>query len=267
MLMQQEKHKIYLDSILSGKINHGKHIRLLCEQLQTDVNNHKCEYYFDEETALKYIRFIEKLSLTEGKWAGQPFTLQPWQAFIVANIFGWKHKETGLRRYDEVTIHVPKKNGKTAMVAALTLAYAFLEKQDYAGQIYTAATNREQANICFRAVKRTVELTSGLRSFFRVMQHAVINRQNQTNIKSISGDAPSVEGFGSSLVVFDEYHLQKDDELKDNLITGQAAREGALFISISTAGTDKNGPYYRHIKGCKNILNGFSGIKSQLVVL
>src|SRR5574343_56895 len=135
------KHESYLKSIISGKVNHGKHIRMLCEQLHREMHDDNFEYYFDEETALKYIRFIERLSLTEGKWAGQPFTLQPWQAFIITNIFGWKHKETGLRRYDEVTIHVPKKNGKTAMVAALTLAYAFLEKEDYAGQIYTAATN------------------------------------------------------------------------------------------------------------------------------
>lgn len=267
MFKQSSKYKTYLENILTGKVNHGKHIKMLCEQIKADLDNTDLPYYFDYETADKFIRFIEHLSLTESEWAGKPFLLENWQAFAVANIFGWKHKETGVRRYDEVTIHIPKKNGKTALAAVIAIAYAFLEKEDYAGQIYMAATNREQANICFRAVKRTIDLTKGLGNYFKVMQYAVINKSNQTNIKALSGDAPSVEGFGSSLVIFDEYHLQRDDELKENLITGQAARKGALFISISTAGTDKTSPYFRHIKACKNILNGFSDVTSHLVII
>lgn len=267
MLERQSKYKTYLNDILSGRVNHGNYIKLLCQQMESDLKNDSLDYYFDFETADKYIKFIEHLSLTESEWAGKPFILENWQAFIVANIFGWKHKETNVRRYDEVTIHIPKKNGKTALAAVLAIAYAFLEKEDYAGQIYMAATNREQANICFRAVKRTIDLTNGLSNYFKVMQYAVINKANQTNIKALSGDAPSVEGFGSSLVIFDEYHLQRTDELKENLITGQAARKGALFISISTAGTDKTAPYYRHISACKNILNGMSEVNTHLVIM
>lgn len=267
MFKQSSKYKSYLENILTNKVNHGKHIKMLCEQIKSELDNEDSPYYFDYAVADRYLKFIENLSLTESEWAGKPFILENWQAFAVANIFGWKRKENGLRRFDEVTIHIPKKNGKTALAAVIAIAYAFLEKEDYAGQIYMAATNREQANICFRAVKRTIDLTKGLGNYFKVMQYAVINKSNQTNIKALSGDAPSVEGFGSSLVIFDEYHLQRDDELKENLITGQAARKGGLFISISTAGTDKTSPYFRHIKACKNILNGFSDVQSHLVIL
>jgi len=260
------KYEKYISNVISGKVNHGKHIKKICEKLNSELVLSDL-YYFDSVEADRYIKFIERLSLTESKWAGKPFLLEDWQAFIIAMTFGWKVKKTNLRRFDEVTVHVPKKNGKTALAAAIAIAYAFLEQSDYAGQIYMAATNREQANICFKAVKRTVQLTPNLQSYFRVMQFAVISNRNQTNIKALSGDAPSVEGFGSSLVIFDEYHLQKTDELKENLITGQAARDGALFFSISTAGTDKNAPYFQHIKNCKNILEGFSDVESHLVVL
>lgn len=263
----QQKHHRYISNIISGKVNHGKHIRLLCEKLSKEIIDDDCQFYFDENEANRYIKFVESLVLTEGKWANKPFSLEDWQAFIVSTIFGWKSKETGLRRFDEVTIHIPKKNGKTFLGAALAVAYAKLEKNDYAGQIYMAATVREQANICFKAVKRFITMTPHLNKYFRVMQYAVISNDTQTNIKALPGDAASVEGFGSSLVIFDEYHLQKDDELKNNLITGQAARENSLFVSISTSGTDKNGPYYKHINNCKNILNGISESESHLCVL
>ena len=257
----------YINNILSGKVNHGKWLKKLCQRLTNDLNNPDCEFYFDSETANKYVKFIEMLKLSEGAWAGKQFILEDWQAFAVSQIFGWKKKANNLRRFDEVTIHIPKKNGKTALAAAIAIAYSFLEKDDYAGQIYMAATNREQANICFKAVKRTIDLTHGLNDYFKVMQYAVINNSNQSNIKALSGDAPSVEGFGSSLVIFDEYHLQRTDELKENLITGQAARAESLFISISTAGTDKTAPYFNHVKACKRILDGHSEVETHLTIL
>ncbi|MBE7508496.1 MAG: terminase [Planctomycetia bacterium] len=59
--------------------------------------------------------FTECLTFTAGEWRGAPFTLQPWQSAIVANIFGWKRPD-GLRRYREVFIYVPRKCGKALAV-------------------------------------------------------------------------------------------------------------------------------------------------------
>ena len=43
---------------------------------------------------------IEMLPHVKGKpWAGTPIKLEPWQVHIIVNVFGWLHKETGLRRF------------------------------------------------------------------------------------------------------------------------------------------------------------------------
>ena len=96
----------YADSIVSGK-------KLACE-----LTKQACRRFFDDikksdtadfpfqlvpETATKFCSAIKLLPHVKGKpWAGTPIKLEPWQIFIVVNVFGWLHKETGLRRFRTV---------------------------------------------------------------------------------------------------------------------------------------------------------------------
>lgn len=243
----------YAKDIVSGKINHGKWIKILCEQHFSDLK--AGVWKFDLEQANKYIDFIELLSLTKGEWAGKPFILEPWQAFIVEMIYGWVDPETGFRRYTEVTINVSKKNGKTEFAAALSLATPFID-QEHGGQIYMAATSRDQAALCFQTAKDMLKWHPEIfGQEFQTLAHAIWMPGLGASIKAISSDASTAEGKGASLVIFDEEHEQKTTQLRDNLRSGMAARRQPLFISISTSGSDKNKPYYKHIDNCKKMLN------------
>lgn len=67
---------------------------------------------FDVVAAARVIEFFEMcLTHIEGEWSGQAFKLQPWQQAVVANLFGWKRPD-GFRRYREMFLEVPRKNGK-----------------------------------------------------------------------------------------------------------------------------------------------------------
>lgn len=255
----------YIQGIKSGKINHGKWLKLLIDWHLRELKTSEL-YEYREDIALKYVNFIEKLEFTQGKWAGQPFTLQDWQAFFVSLMFGWVRKDNGLRRFKQVTLNVPKKNGKTELGAAIALACSFLDK-DQRGQIFMAATTQDQAAICFEAGKSIVKRIPNLASRFTIRQHRLICKKNETYIRYISSEADATEGKGASVVIFDEEHLQVTNELRDNLKSGMGAREQPLFISISTAGTDKNGPYFQHLKTCKKILDGILQDDSHLILI
>jgi phage terminase large subunit-like protein len=255
----------YINNILSDKVNHGKWIKRLCEWHQRELTE-STRYMYDQAQADKYVKFIELLEFTQGKWAGNKFLLEDWQAFFISMMFGWIDKQTGLRRFKQVTLNVPKKNGKTELGAAIALACSYLDK-DERGQIFMAATTQDQAAICFNAAKAILNRVSGLGSRYTIRQHRVIVNKNQTYIRYISSEAGATEGKGASVVIFDEEHLQVTNELRDNLKSGMGAREQPLFISISTAGTDKTGPYYQHIKTCKKILDGVIEDDTHLVLI
>ena len=70
-------------------------------------------YRFDCKKARKVITFFEtQLRHVKGEFAGRLFILEPWQKGILANLFGWVSKATGLRRYRECFTELPRKNGK-----------------------------------------------------------------------------------------------------------------------------------------------------------
>lgn len=249
--------EVYAHQVATGKIAACKYIVLACKKYFSDRKkyaNGKGPFVFKQNVAQAYIEFIQMLALTKGEWAGTPFLLQPWQQFIVWNTFGWL-TQAGHRRYTEVTINVPKKNGKTELAAAIALAAALLD-QEFGGQVYMAATAREQASLCFHTAKDMVMLTPEVQAHFRPLANAIALDELNTTIKAVSSEASTAEGKGASVVIFDEEHEQKDTQLRDNLRSGMAARSQPLFVSISTAGTDRHKPYYKHLQKCKAILEG-----------
>jgi phage terminase large subunit-like protein len=71
--------------------------------------------FFDKAKGDAAVEFFPRfLRLVDGEWAGKPFHLEDWQAHhVVRQIFGWRRRKNGLRRYRFVRGWVPRKNGKT----------------------------------------------------------------------------------------------------------------------------------------------------------
>ena len=88
------KHERYIQAIKSGSLNHGKWIKQLVTWHLKELKTSD-KYVYDPQIAEKYVKFIERLEFTQGKWAGKPFLLEDWQAFFVSMMFGWVNKTTG----------------------------------------------------------------------------------------------------------------------------------------------------------------------------
>ena len=71
-----------------------------CQRHQDDLKDgDKRGLYFDQEEGQRFVAFFERfLHHSKGQWAGQPFTLLPWQQFMISSLFGWKRAD-GTRRF------------------------------------------------------------------------------------------------------------------------------------------------------------------------
>jgi phage terminase large subunit-like protein len=257
----------YADDVIAGRIPACKNIIKACERYVNDKKNaKKLGIEFRPHAAQAYIDLIEIFPLTKGKDAGKPLKLEPWQQFIVWNVYGWYNVATGYRRFTKATISVPKKNGKTELIAAIANAHLILDNE-YGAEIYMAATARDQAKICFKAAKTMVELCPPLQEYLQPLKTGIFYGKNNSSIKYISSEAGTIEGGGASLVVYDEEHEQVDTELKDNLMTGQAAKVDPLFFSISTSGLDKTKPYYQHVRDSEKVLHGIVNEPDHFILL
>lgn len=238
----------YAKDVVAGKIPACRFIVKTCQQFLADLDAQqavKFPYYFDEAKAEKACKFIQYLPHTKGEWAlkRQNITLEPWQLFIVANAFGWLRKSNNLRRYREIYIEVPRKNGKSAISAGVGL-YMFCMDNEFGAEIYSGATTEKQAWEVFRPARLMCKKTDLLCSTFGIE----VNASNLNRPADGSRFEPLIgspgDGASPSCAIVDEYHEHKNDELYTTMLTGMGARKQPLMFIITTAGYNIEGPCY-----------------------
>jgi len=192
---------------------------------------------FNEAKAREVIEFIELLHLTDD-FHGQPFILRDWQKEVISAVYGTVNDD-GLRQYRSGYLEIPKKNGKTTLIAALGLYHLICDPAG--GQIYCCAAEKEQAGISYRAAKSMIEQDEDLSEMLKVVdsKKEIHNRGNGSFLKVLSAEAYSKHGLNPSAVIFDEIHAQPNRELWDVMSFGASStRKQPILWVITTSGDD-----------------------------
>lgn len=221
-----------------------------------DINGRSFEqYHFDTEAAVQAILFFPRYCrLTKGTFAGKPFILSDWQAFdIIAPAFGWKC-EDGTRRYRRGHIWVPRKNGKTELMAGTGLMHLTADGE-YGGEGYAVATKEEQARIVFDAARRMVLLNDGLRQHIQAFKDSLYCEELFSSWRPLGGKSEGQHGKGPSFRIADELHEFRDDRLLQFLDQGTGARQQPFAWDISTAGLQQ-GYGWELWNVCRNLVEG-----------
>ena len=200
----------------------------------------KNKYYFDEVAADRAVAFIEThIRHCKGDLAGQKFILEKWQKDdLIRPIFGWKHKDSDLRKYRSVYCEIPRKNGKSTLGAAVAI-YMLFADSELGSEIFSCAGDRNQASIIFDLAKRMIQLDPLLSSKAKVFRNSITFPQKGNTYRVLSSDASLQHGHNPNAILFDELHTQKTRELYDTMQTGTGARSQPLLFTMTTAGASK----------------------------
>lgn len=200
--------------------------------------------WFDDKAAAGAIRFFHnRLHHIEGDLNGQPFILQRWQQAVIGNIFGWKRTDAYgrvVRRFREVFDCVPRKNGKTPLIAGVAVCVLFSDDEPGAMNI-CAAADTEQASLLHRHASQMVRMNPDLDSraqvWDSVQMRSIVYHANRSSMKVISSDARTKHGFNGHFAAVDELHAQNDSLLVDVIETSLASmnRKQPLVVWITTA--------------------------------
>ena len=207
------------------------------------------------------IDFIQELTHTKGKWAGQPFVLLPWQLDLISRLFGTVY-ENDKRVYNKCYVEIPKKNGKSEIAAAIALFLLFADGE-MGGEIYGAAADRKQASIVFDVARQMVLNNPDLNPDnnpavgITPSQKRIFYRETNSFYDVLSADAYTKHGFNIHGCIFDELHAQPKRDLWDVLTEGAGdAREQPLTFAITTAGYDRNSICWEVHEQAMDIKNG-----------
>lgn len=212
---------------------------------------------YNDARAQQPIDFIQLLHLT-GDFHGKQFLLQEWQKEVIRSVYG-TIKDNGFRQYRMGYLEIPKKNGKTNLIAALGIYHIVCDPPG--GEIYCCAAEKVQAGISYRAAKEMIEQEPELSKMLKVVDSLkeIHNKQTGTFLKVLSADAYSKHGLNPSIIIFDELHAQPNRELWDTMSFGASStRQQPLLWCITTSGDDpdrKSVAWEQH-EIARNIIDG-----------
>jgi len=188
------------------------------------------------------IEFIELLMVPSGEGQGEPIKLREWQKQFVRDVYA--PNVNGARRVRRAILSVARKNGKTALIAALVLAHLVGPEAIPNGEIYSAATDREQAGQVFKFARQIVDADPELADLLTVVPSTktIACKGNGSFYRALSAEAGTKHGLNPSVWIYDELAQARDTELYDVLNTSQGARNEPLGFVISTQSPDPEHP-------------------------
>lgn len=172
--------------------------------------------------------------------AGQSLEMRDWQCSLMDLLLA-RDPDTGRLRHRVALIGMARKNGKSALLAALALYHLFMGPNG--GQVFVVAGAKDQARIIFDTAKAMIAMEPELAERARVLRDAIEIPATGSVFRVMSSDAPLLEGLNPTFVAFDEVHVQPNRSLWDVLRLAGGARLETQMVGISTAGvrTDATG--------------------------
>ena len=251
----------YADGVLDGSILACNYVGLACERFKKDLE--RDDLYLDQAAVEHFCAFNEAVPHVKGKWAMKRETLKlpPWQRFIDTNVFGMKRREDDMRKYEEVYLEVPRKNGKSFRMAVLGI-FMTVEEEERGAETYCLATTENQAHEVFVPAQQILRLDQTLRAYTQLEVNAkrIIRKEDGSQFRPLIGNPP--DGSSPSCAIIDEYHEHTTNRALATMQTGLGAREQPLLMIITTAGSNIAGPCFEKREEIIDILRGVSNDES-----
>lgn len=188
---------------------------------------------YPESRGMGIVEWVEgRFVVLKGPMAGQQMRWLTWEQFVAERLY--ELRPNGTHRFREGLVGVGRQNGKSIIGSGLGLEA--LLRGPVGSEVYSCAGDRKQAGIVFNEARKQVEGNELLSRYTKVYRDAIEVPETGNVYRVLSADATLQQGLSPYFVVFDEVHVQRNDELWNAMRYGMAARPNAILLGITTAG-------------------------------
>lgn len=268
-----KKAKAFAESVISGQKIAGAEIVLACKRFQADLKRKDIELRQRDPNAV--CSLMEGLFVHEqgedmhgNPLRGKPFKLQPWEIFVIVNLYGWYYTGTDERRYKEAWIMTGRKSGKTSFIAALTFAGAMLQRRS-GSKCYIVANALKQAmqafsflkfNMDYRGLREDPDMRILDNSFEHKIEYQFRDETGKADglidINALASNPDSQDSFNCNFAIADEVAAYKKAAQYNRFKEAMKAYRNKLMIGITTAGDNANSFGYRRMEYAIKVVNG-----------
>ena len=236
-----------------------------CEREDLDVRTRDADFVIGIIEATFHHRQGEALDATPLR--GQPLKLEPWEKLCVYGILIFYHRGTDQLLTHEALIFIPRKNGKTLFISALSWGLALLRK-DSGAKVYVVAASLKQSLETFDSWNYNINLLypteeklkkAGWRITNNSFSHMVANENiggGSVSLNALPSNPDRQDSFNANIVIADELHAYKSAKQYTILQEAMAAYTNKLMIGITTAGDDATGFCAQRLEYCRKVLRG-----------
>lgn len=254
----------YAEDCVADVIVCCKETKESCQRFLDDLKREDLELRtFDPDLCINIIQTMlvhrQGQDIDGNPLMGTPFILQPWQIFIVYNLVGFYKAGTKERRFKEGLIFVPRKNGKTSFIAALSYALSILERRS-GSQLYIIAASMKQAQQSFEFLVNSIKTKDDI-SNYRVLnnnsEHSLFYEfpDGSMRIEALASNPDKHDSFNCNLCIADEIHAFTRPAQYNRFKESQAAYTNRLIIGITTAGDNTNSFGYDRLQYALKVSN------------
>lgn len=225
---------------------------LACKRHLDDLERQEAEefpYVFDESRADRIFKWFGLCRHVRGVFQGQPIELQPWQMFDQGCLYGWVHKDTGIRRFRKAYHKRARGNVKSTEVSGKCLYHMSadavyppgspeLAKYEMSPEVECAAVDRGQAKRVWQDACNMATASPDILKRMIVKKTIVQHKSRGGFMRPLSKDTKNKDGGAPCYYEIDEYHAHPTSEIYDIGYSGFGKRTQSLLDIITTAGTD-----------------------------
>lgn len=177
--------------------------------------------------------FVETFcKVPEGKLVGRPIRLDQFQRDFICAVYD---NPNGTRR---AILSIARKNGKSALIAAIVLAHVVGPLARTNSQIVSGAQSRDQASLVFKLAVKMINLSPVMAKLVRVVPSTktLIGLARNVEYRALAAEGKTAHGLSPVVVIFDELGQVRGakDAFVEALETAQGAYDDGLQIVIST---------------------------------
>ena len=181
----------------------------------------------------KLERYLSGLTVTQGRHAGQPFKVLPWERRFIRGAFA-----DGV---GTAALSVARGNGKTALVAGIAAAALDGPLAVPRGETVIVASSFAQACIAFEHVVAFMDDKLKDRKRWRVWQTGQLaqieDRETGAKVRCLGSDPRRAHGLAPSLLLLDEpaqWPPSTGEKMLSALSTSLGKQPGARLIALGT---------------------------------
>jgi phage terminase large subunit-like protein len=248
----------YATAVVRGDKLACEDVKIACQRFLDMVERKDAPYEFVPNKAEHILKFAKFCRHVKGQDAGKPIELEGFQVLFLAAVYGFRNKKDhSIRWVTDVILFVPRKSGKTTLASVIAL-YELLFGE--AGpEVFTLATNREQASICFDSSKAIMEsMAPELQSRFIPFRSELKKAGDSTSTyRALSRENRKTgDGKNPSCAMIDEAAQITERGSIEVLHSGMAARKNPLRMYLTTASFTKETKFYEDLNHFRAVLRG-----------